>query len=503
MIVNYFVRGQTIKNENNIVIRMDNRKIISNKPVDIDISLLEEPISKEVINGNTNDNNTNDNNTNDNTIISLSSGDNLYKFSTYTGAPIAYQYTHCITKEVFSVFNYIDNYTDISPLTLTIDDKVITNFQLDNTLSVDNTIVFYKKMNGFKIIRKYTINNNGVIESEIEIDNTQHTPIGIIKLVSQENTLLAKDESEGAFCYNDDEKIIKFVSQNDLILDQTVILKPELTGFQSNFFTQVIMQKDSFYRSYFKKNHKNVILNFTEAGVIKNETNILFFSWYAGPKIYANLDKVDSKLSLIMEYGWFAKISQLFLSFIFLLTSLCNSFGIALILFVFLTKLLFIPFASSIREKKKKTKEFQQRMDYINAKYHDDPEKKNVETMALYKKYGMFPGLSSNIPQLFNFFIVIALQSVLKKTIMLYKLPVGLWLTDATLPDKYYILPIIFLCTMYLNINNMKISPMMKIAALFIFILFIYFFSFWASSVQLFIVLGIVFSYIETTYILN
>jgi YidC/Oxa1 family membrane protein insertase len=203
-----------------------------------------------------------------------------------------------------------------------------------------------------------------------------------------------------------------------------------------------------------------------------------------------------------MEFGIFSKISQVFMSFIFFLTSIFNNFGIALLLFTALTKLIIIPFASSIKEQQKKSKEFQQKLEYVKAKYHDDPDKKLIEETALFKKYGMFPGFTSNIPQALNFFILFSLQTCLKKNIMLYQVPLGLWLTDATTPDKYYVLPIVFIVFMYLNINKSKMSPMIKITILMVFVLLIYMFSFWASSIQLFIVAGIVGRYIETTYLL-
>jgi membrane protein insertase Oxa1/YidC/SpoIIIJ len=494
-IINYFLaKKEEKKNNNSIIVRMDNKKLISNKPVDIDITLLEKEINKNIKIDSFLDIDKDE-------FHSISDDSNHYTFSSFFGAPVIYKYKQSITKNELVVFDYLENKKDFCPLSILIDGVLITDFKIDYSLIEKDSITFFKKLNGFKIIRKYIL-REGFIDCEIEIDNPNNNYVGSISIVSQEDLLLKKDENEGAFTYNEEEKIVKFVSQNDLILDQSVIFNPEIVGLQSNFFVQAIIQNDSFYRSYFKKDEKNSIIYFLESKKNDQVNYKLSFKWYMGPKIYSNLDKVDSRLSLVMEYGWFSKISQYFLLFIFFLTSLFNSFGLALITFTAMTKVLIIPFASRIREKNKKTKEFQQKLDYVKAKYHDDLEKKSVEEAALFKKYGMFPGMSSKIPQIFNLFVVVSLQSVLKKTIMLYEVPIGLWLTDATMPDKYYVLPFLFLFFMYLNINNTKMSPMIKISLLMIIIFIIYMFTFWSSSIQLFIVMGVIAGYLENKYLL-
>jgi membrane protein insertase Oxa1/YidC/SpoIIIJ len=497
LIIHYFFGKKTVeKNDTGTIVRIENNKIISNKPVNIDMTLLENPIKKEFLLDE-------EYNQKNYETVALEINGNTYLFSTYTGAPILYKYLHPITKKELIAYNFCNNENERLPaLSMIINNNVITNFNIDSSNEDKNSVIFYKQYNGCTIIRKYHLNND-IIQCEIEIDNPHNRNIGSIQIINQEQILLNKDQSEGAFSYNEDDKIVKFLYQNELVLNQSIILNPEIVGVQSNFFTQAIIPNDnSFDRAFFKKNNLNEISYFLESKVIKNNHSKLSFNWYIGPKIYSKLNSIDSRLALIMEYGILSKISQLFMHFIFLLTYLFNNFGISLLIFTALTKLILIPFASSIKENNKKSKEFQQKLEYIKAKYHNDPDKKLIEETSLFKKYGMFPGFASKIPQIFNLFIVLALQSSLKKNIMLYQVPVGFWLTDATMPDKYYILTIIFIIFMYLNINKAKMVPMMKIAILMIFMLFIYMFSFWASGVQLFIVAGVIAGYLETTYLL-
>lgn len=146
----------------------------------------------------------------------------------------------------------------------------------------------------------------------------------------------------------------------------------------------------------------------------------------------------------------------------------------------------------------KKNKELQQKLEYIKTKYHDNPEMKRHEEMLAYQKFGFMPFFISSIPQLFNFFVIISLQGIMRKNVLLYKMPIGLWLSDAMLPDPYYILPILFLIMLYITINNLKqVSPMVKIAILSGAIILVYFYSYWSSAMQLFVVSGLIMNYIE------
>ena len=105
------------------------------------------------------------------------------------------------------------------------------------------------------------------------------------------------------------------------------------------------------------------------------------------------------------------------------------------------------------------------------------------------------------IPQILNFIIILAFQLVFKNSVLLYEVPIGFWLKDARLPDPYYILPVLFLFMMYLTINETKMKPMMKVTILIFMVLLIYTYSYWPACIQLFVVGGVIGSYIETKFL--
>lgn len=493
--MNYFISGKkTISLNNPLIVRIFENKLISQKPISFDLEVLRDPIIKDIII----DEKSQDS-CNEKKILHI--GDEEYVFSSYSGGPIKHTFIHPLTKKELVLFDYSNqiNNEDVLPLSLFLDQRLITGFDIEVD---DNKVICQKKYHG-AIIKKIFIISKNIIECRIEIENNENHNFEIIKIGSQQQMAISKDGSPNGFCYTDDEKISKFFRENKATIDQSVVIYPDLIGFQSDYTAEAIIAKSPFMRGFWNTSVNGAMQYMIEKKVDNNKCFDVNFIWYSGPKEYKLLNAIDGKLGLIMELGWFSKISQLLMSFVLWLASICHSFGLAILLFIILTKLLVVPFAAHMREGNKKSKEFQQKLEYIKAKYHDDKEKENSETMALYKKYGIMPGFSSKIPQFLNLFIVMAFQSVFKKNILLYEVPIGLWIGDATMPDPYYILPIIFLGMMYLTINQGKMPPMFKIAILGLAVLLIYMFSFWSSGVQLFIVGGVVANYIETKFLLN
>lgn len=88
----------------------------------------------------------------------------------------------------------------------------------------------------------------------------------------------------------------------------------------------------------------------------------------------------------------------------YLLNSINNvigNYGLAIILFTFLIKLIMLPLSIKQQRTMKKTSEIQEKVKVLQFKYKNDPEKLNREMMDLYKKENMSPfsGCLSTIAQ--------------------------------------------------------------------------------------------------------
>ena len=81
-------------------------------------------------------------------------------------------------------------------------------------------------------------------------------------------------------------------------------------------------------------------------------------------------------------FSFFANIFGYLLE---LLYNLVNNYGLAIILFTILIKLILLPLSIKQQRTMKKTNEMQEKMKVIQFKYKNDPEKLNQEIMNLYK----------------------------------------------------------------------------------------------------------------------
>jgi YidC/Oxa1 family membrane protein insertase len=234
----------------------------------------------------------------------------------------------------------------------------------------------------------------------------------------------------------------------------------------------------------------------------KSKDISLSFTWYCGAKNLSALKAADERLPLILEQGFFGKIAHILFSAITFFVTVFKNVGIAIILFSLGLKLITLPFLKKMKESSQISKEYQQKLEYIKTKYHDDPKRKSEEELLLIKKYGIFPGFMGWIPQILHIFVMISLPGFLKSQILFYQVPVGLWITNASLPDQYFFLPLCCFIFAYLGIKDAKMTPMIKIAALILISIGMYAFSFLAAAMQVFVVTGLVLNYLEKKFLL-
>lgn len=95
-------------------------------------------------------------------------------------------------------------------------------------------------------------------------------------------------------------------------------------------------------------------------------------------------------------------IANLFGYLLNFLYNLFNNYGIAIIVFTILLRIILIPITVSQQKSMKKNEKVQEKMKEIQKKYKNNPEKLNQETIELYKreKVSPFSGCLSSIIQI-------------------------------------------------------------------------------------------------------
>jgi YidC/Oxa1 family membrane protein insertase len=129
------------------------------------------------------------------------------------------------------------------------------------------------------------------------------------------------------------------------------------------------------------------------------------------------------------------------------------SFGIAIIVFTIIIKLVLLPLSIKQTKSTAKMGAIQPEMKKVQEKYKGDPQKAQQEVMKLYKENGVNP-MGGCLPMLVQMPILFALFAVFQN--LNFQGASFLWLSDLTKADPYYILPILSTITTYFSSKLMQ-----------------------------------------------
>ncbi len=197
------------------------------------------------------------------------------------------------------------------------------------------------------------------------------------------------------------------------------------------------------------------------------------FTLYFGPQDYEILAKMGHKLSRIVELGgsafrWLGVIMLKIFQFFY---RIIGNYGIAIIVFSILIKLVFLPLSQVQQRSMRKMQVLQPKLKELQERFKDDKQRLNEETMKLYKLHGASP-FKGCLPMLIQLPVFFGLYAVLRNAIELrgapfvkvfhvtvnqpinlisekflniIRIPAGeiWWLTDLSQHDPFYILPIL------------------------------------------------------------
>jgi len=167
---------------------------------------------------------------------------------------------------------------------------------------------------------------------------------------------------------------------------------------------------------------------------------------YLGPLDNHELEKYNNNLDiLIMNNGWYESTFRFLtvpvLPVLEFLYGLIPNYGIVIIIFSIIVKLLVYPLTKKSYTSMKEMQKVQPLLAGLKEKYKSDPQRLNKETMKLYKEHGVNP-LGGCLPMLLQFPFLISLFIVFRSTIQLRGAEfIPGWVTDLSQPDTLFLLP--------------------------------------------------------------
>ncbi len=222
---------------------------------------------------------------------------------------------------------------------------------------------------------------------------------------------------------------------------------------KTKFFTQIIKPLQSSDGAYFTAER---IGEDTDPAAQRNytsalrsalpETSKLSYALYVGPLSFSHLRNFDDHAFDMVDMGyafmrWFSDplVRFAIIPYFVFFSGFIENYGILIIIFAFLIKLVLYPLTKKSFESMAAMREIQPEMKLIQEKYKEDPQKQQQAMLKLYKEAKVNP-LGGCLPNLLQLPILVTLWMFFQNSILIRQKPF-LWADDLSAPDVILSLP--------------------------------------------------------------
>ena len=401
------------------------------------------------------------------------------------------------------------------------DNKIIMEAALDNGRSIQQIYVLSE--DGYTL--DYNLKLNGITSmmnaNEPNLKFRWHNYLDRIELNTNfekyYSTVYFKSVDAGSdycSCRSDDteqvdDKRIEWVSHVNQFFNTSLVAKS--TKFQNGVFETVMMEEEDLDLKLVKSE--------MDLPLDMNQNEDLAFTMFIGPNEFKQLKATGNELEQIIPFGRsiFGTINRyLIRPFFDWLSSFISSKGLVIILLIFIIKMALYPLMYKMLHSQAKMAVLKPELAHLNTKYKDDAQKKQMETMKIYREYGVSP-LGGCMPMLLQMPIWYALFRFFPASIT-FRQEAFMWATDLSSYDVIARLPFtipafgahISLFTIlwaittiiysYYNMRHMDMSanPAMKYVQYFMPITFLFFFNTYASGLTCYMFFSNLFNIAQT-----
>jgi YidC/Oxa1 family membrane protein insertase len=163
---------------------------------------------------------------------------------------------------------------------------------------------------------------------------------------------------------------------------------------------------------------------------------------FAGPQEEKKLEALAPGLELVKDYGWFTILSKPLFWLLDKLHTLIGNWGWAIVALVVLLKAAFYWLNAKAYASMAKMKAIAPRMTELRERYKDKPQQLQQEMMRIYREEKVNP-MGGCLPILIQIPVFIALYWVLLSSVEMRNAPWIGWITDLSVRDPYFILPLL------------------------------------------------------------
>jgi len=278
-----------------------------------------------------------------------------------------------------------------------------------------------------------------------------------------------------------------------------------IAWLQHYFVTAWIPSPDQTNQVQTRKDSQgNYIIGFTGSAVAvaPGSQGEIAATLYAGPKDQDRLEELSPGLRLTVDYGFLWFIAQPIFWLLSAIQSVIVNWGWSIIVLTIIIKLVFFPLSAASYRSMARMRAVAPKMQALKEQHGDDRQKMSQAMMELYKKEKINP-LGGCLPILVQMPVFLALYWVLLESVEMRQAPWMFWITDLSIKDPFFILPIIMGVTMFIQqqLNPTPPDPMQARIMKLLPIIFTFFFLWFPAGLVLYWVVNNVLSIAQQWYI--
>ena len=330
--------------------------------------------------------------------------------------------------------------------------------------------------NGDKVVQVLTFHRGSyVIDVAFDVTNAGAAPIAPeayfqlmrdTKHVGVQSSM-APASFVGPVVYNEQDKFKKvdFGEIDKEAADPT--RKPAYThatdngwiGMIEHYFVAAWLPPDALKRQFYTTKLDNGLytagVRYAEGTIPPGGTGVVKARLYVGPQDQEVLAKLAKGLDLVVDYGIFTIIAEPLYLLLKWLHGLIGNWGWSIIVMTIMIKGAFYPLNAASARSMAKMKIVAPKMKALQEQYANDKQQLQVKMMELYKQEKINP-LGGCLPIVVQIPVFIALYWVLLSAVNLRHAPWIGWIHDLSAPDPWFILPVIYAITAYMQV---RLSP--------------------------------------------
>lgn len=224
------------------------------------------------------------------------------------------------------------------------------------------------------------------------------------------------------------------------------------TGFADQYWETVVSIASPDQTIKIRRNDEQYTADVSVAPVVVPAGGVTTVTtrMFTGPRDQGVLNTANAQihgLNRTVDYGWFWFLARPMLWVLNMLNSLVMNYGVAIILMTILLRILIWPLTRKSYTSMIAMHRMQPEMQRIQKLYANDKMRLQMEMMKLYRTHKTSP-MSGCLPMLLQIPIFFALYKALLISVPMRN-AAFLWISDLSVMDPYFILPILMGITMW------------------------------------------------------